>query len=431
MPGFFFNAAQKTKRGVDSYPMPFVDSDGMQGSGSTNTVAWPSGGRRAALAPPKILAELFGQAGIDINGSRPFDIQVLDARAYRAILAHWSLGLGESYMDGFWDCEQLDELVTRLLSANLYDRASGLARLRLLAHGLRARLFNLQSTVRAFQVGENHYNLGNDLFECMLDPSMIYSCAYWERATDLAQAQRDKLELICRKLALKPGERLLDIGCGWGGLAEYAAKHYGVRVHGVTVSSEQRRHALTRCAGLPVTIDLVDYRELSGTYDKIVSVGMFEHVGPKNYLSYFDAAHRLLEDKGLFLLHTIGADITAPSTDPWIDRYIFPNGKIPGPSELVIALEGRFLIEDWHNFGPDYDRTLMAWEANFSARWSEISAGYSPRFFRMWRYYLLACAGYFRSRQGQLWQLVLTKQSRRSSYRSFRFSQDWPIAGNQ
>ena len=403
----------------------------MHGTESTSVFAWPSHNHRASVAAPTILAELFGQAGIEINGARPFDIQVLDPRVYRAILAHWSLGLGESYMDGFWDCERLDELITRLLSANLYDRAKGPARLRLWGHVLRARLLNLQSSARAFQVGEHHYNIGNDLFERMLDPLMIYSCAYWERATHLAQAQRDKLDMICKKLDLRPGERLLDIGCGWGGLAQYAAKHYGVHVHGVTVSSEQRRHALVRCAGLPVTIDLVDYRELRGTYDKIVSVGMFEHVGLKNYLSYFDAVHRLLAEQGVFLLHTIGADITAPSTDPWIDRYIFPNGKIPGPSELVAALEGRFLIEDWHNFGPDYDRTLMAWDANFVTRWPEIGAGYSQRFFRMWRYYLLACAGYFRSRQGQLWQLVLTKQSRRSPYRSFRFSQDSPITGNQ
>lgn len=401
--------------------MRFVDSGRMHGSESTSVFAWPSHRQRSSVAPPAILVELFGQAGIEINGARPFDIQVLDPKAYRAILAHWSLGLGESYMDGFWDCERLDELITRLLSANLYDRAKGPARLRLLGHVLRARLLNLQSSARAFQVGEHHYNIGNDLFERMLDPLMIYSCAYWERATDLAQAQRDKLELICRKLALKPGERLLDIGCGWGGLAHYAATHYGVRVHGVTVSSQQRQQALARCAGLPVTIDLVDYRELRGTYDKIVSVGMFEHVGPKNYRRYFDAVYRLLHDQGLFLLHTIGAHITAPSTDPWIDRYIFPNGKIPGPSELVAALEGQFLMEDWHNFGPDYDRTLMAWEQNFVASWPDVSAGYSPRFFRMWRYYLLACAGYFRARQGQLWQLVLTKQSRKNPYRSFRF----------
>ncbi|MBU3724070.1 MAG: cyclopropane fatty acyl phospholipid synthase [Burkholderiaceae bacterium] len=377
---------------------------------------------RGGGMPPDVLVALFGQANIQINGSQPFDIQVHDSRAYRAILANWSLGLGESYMDGLWDCEHLDELITRLLSAKLYDRAVGLTRLRLTGHALRARLMNLQSPTRAFQVGETHYNIGNDLFERMLDPLMIYSCAYWERAADLAQAQEDKLEMICRKLALKPGERLLDIGCGWGGLAHYAVTRYGVSVHGITVSREQRQHALERCAGLPVTVDLVDYRELSGVYDKIVSVGMFEHVGPKNYQTYFNTTHRLLADEGLFLLHTIGGDVTAPSVDPWIDRYIFPNGKIPGPSELLAAMEGRFLLEDWHNFGPDYDRTLMAWEANFVARWPEISATYGQRFFRMWRYYLLACAGYFRSRQGQLWQLVLTKQSRKSPYRSFRFS---------
>lgn len=394
----------------------------MDGSGVSSTAVWPGRDRQSAAVAPKILAECFRKAGVEINGPRPWDIQILDTRAYRAILANWSLGLGESYMDGFWECERPDELVARLLSARLDECAQGLARIRLIGHMLRARWINLQSAARAFQVGENHYNVGNDLFERMLDPLMVYSCAYWERAPDLAAAQRDKLEMICQKLDLQPGERLLDIGCGWGGLAHYAASRYGVQVHGITVSSAQRDHARQRCAGLAVTIDLADYRGLSGVYDKIVSVGMFEHVGPKNYVAYLDTAHRLLSDDGCFLLHTIGADVTAPSTDPWIDRYIFPNGKIPGPAELLAALEGRFLVEDWHNFGPDYDRTLMAWEANFVARWPEISGTYSPRFFRMWRYYLLACAGYFRSRRGQLWQLVLTKPSRRSRYRSFRFS---------
>lgn len=370
--------------------------------------------------PPKIIAELFGFADIQINGDRPHDIRVHDPRVFDAILSRWSLGLGESYMDGWWDCQRLDEMVARLLAADLNNQVTGLARLRTVSEVLRAKLLNLQSQARAFQVGEEHYDLGNDLFERMLDPRMIYSCAYWEHAMNLTQAQEHKLDMICRKLNLRQGERLLDIGCGWGGLAEFAAKHYGVSVLGVTISKEQQAFAQKRCHGLPVEISLSDYRDLDQSFDKIVSVGMFEHVGEKNYPVYFDTAKRLLADEGLFLLHTIGSDVTTQATDPWINKYIFPNGKIPSAKELAATLEGRFLIEDWHNFGGDYDRTLMAWHANFVLAWPELSTRYSQRFYRMWQFYLLACAGYFRSRQGQLWQLVLSKRHRRQMYRSIR-----------
>jgi cyclopropane-fatty-acyl-phospholipid synthase len=254
----------------------------------------------------------------------------------------------------------------------------------------------------------------------MLDERMIYSCAYWERARSLDEAQIDKLDMICRKLQLRAGESLLDIGCGWGGLARFAAERYGVKVTGVTLSKEQLAIAQRQCAGLPVTLLLQDYRELRGTYDKIVSVGMFEHVGTKNYAAYFGTVQRLLAPNGLFLLHTIGVATTTRDTDPWIDRYIFPNGKLPSTCEIAKTVEGRFIIEDWHNFGPDYDRTLMAWWHNFRNAWPALATRYNPRFFRMWKYYLLSCAGLFRSREGQLWQIVLTHPGRMKPYRSTR-----------
>jgi cyclopropane-fatty-acyl-phospholipid synthase len=254
----------------------------------------------------------------------------------------------------------------------------------------------------------------------MLDPTMSYSCGYWAQAGSLAEAQEHKLRLICRKLELKPGEQLLDVGCGWGGLAQFAATHHGVEVVGVTVSREQAALARERCAGLPVRIELMDYRDIVGRFDKVVSVGMFEHVGVKNYGVYFDTMRRVLVDDGLFLLHTIGDHHTSTRTDPWIERYIFPNGEIPSARQLACALEGRFLIDDWHNFGPDYDRTLMAWWSNFDAAWPRLRARYGERFYRMWKYYLMASAGSFRSRQGQLWQLVLTRRERAGGYRSVR-----------
>lgn len=376
--------------------------------------------RAVGPEPPAVLRDLVAAADVRINGDAPWDMGIHDERAYRMILAGGSLGLGEAYMDGLWDCPRLDEMFHRLLRARIDEKLGSLNRLRLLGEILRHRAFNLQSVRRAFQVGERHYDIGNDVFAAMLDPTMSYSCAYWQEAADLAAAQRRKLDLICRKLALEPGERLLEIGCGWGGLARHAAEHYGVEVFGITVSREQMRLARQRCAGLPVRIELMDYRELAGRFDKAVSVGMFEHVGPKNYPAYFDVAARALKDDGLFLLHTIGQDTAAHRTDPWIDKYIFPNGKLPAAREIAAALEGRFVLEDWHNFGPDYDRTLMAWWENFDRAWPELAARYGGRFYRMWKYYLMSCAGFFRSRQGQLWQLVLARPGRSGTYRSVR-----------
>ncbi len=375
---------------------------------------------RNNLEPPPALRDLAALAGVRFNGGAPWDIQVRDEEVYRRILVQGSLGFGEAYMDGLWETERLDELFARLLRVDVDAKLVGAARLRLFLATLRARLFNLQSARRAFHVGERHYDIGNDVFEVMLDSSMSYSCAYWARAETLEQAQRDKLDLICRKLELRPGERLLEIGCGWGGLAHHAARHHGVVVTGVTVSRAQLQVARERCRGLPVNIELKDYRDIDGTYDKIVSVGMFEHVGRKNYAVYFDTARRALKEDGLFLLHTIGNHATSAHTDPWIDRYIFPNGKLPSARDLAESLESRFVIEDWHNFGRDYDRTLMAWWENFSAAWPALADKYGERFYRMWKYYLHCCAGYFRSGQGQLWQLVLSRRGRAGVYRSIR-----------
>lgn len=375
---------------------------------------------RALAEPPAVLAELAEAAGVRFNGDAPWDIRVSDPAAYRMILTRGSLGFGEAYVDGLWECGQLDELFHRLLTIDADQRIGSWNRLRLFGEILRHVLFNLQAIERAFHVGERHYDIGNDVFEAMLDPTMSYSCAYWERAADLEQAQLDKLEMICRKLDLRAGQRLLELGCGWGGLAGFAARNYGVEVVGITVSKEQQRLARERTAGLPVAIELMDYREVNGQFDRVVSVGMFEHVGQKNYTAYFDVVRRVLKDDGLFLLHTIGNHISSPKTDAWIDRYIFPNGKLPSAREITRAVEGRMLIEDWHNFGQDYNRTLMAWWENFDRAWPRLADKYGERFRRMWKYYLMCCAGFFRSRQGQLWQIVLANRERRTEYRSVR-----------
>lgn len=377
-------------------------------------------GNGQAVQPPQVLVKLAAEACVRFNGDAPWDIQVHDEDVYRRILTKGSLGFGEAYIEGLWDASAVDQLFHRLLSIDVDEKLPGWARLRLLGETLRQRLFNLQTYQRAYQVGQQHYDIGNDVFEAMLDSSMSYSCGYWANADNLEQAQHNKLDLICRKLALKPGEKLLEIGCGWGGLAQHAARQYGVEVLGITVSREQQQLARERCAGLPVTIELMDYRKLTGCFDKIASVGMFEHVGPKNYPVYFDTVERLLTGEGLFLLHTIGLYKTAPTVDGWIDRYIFPNGKLPSAREISEVAEDRFLIEDWHNFGQDYDRTLMAWWDNFDAAWPSLRPKYDMRFYRMWKYYLMSCAGFFRAKQGQLWQVVFSKRARTQAYRSVR-----------
>lgn len=354
----------------------------------------------------RIVHELLAEADIEINGSRPFDIRVNNPDFFKRVLQDGSLGLGESYMDGWWVCERLDMFFQRALRSGLENK---------LPHHLKdtlrvaaARLTNLQSRKRAWIVGKEHYDLGNDLFSLMLDPYMQYSCGYWPHAAILEQAQQNKLEMICQKLQLQPGMSLLDVGCGWGGLAYYAAQHYGVKVHGVTISAEQQKLAQTRCAGQDVTILLQDYRDLNLQFDRIVSVGMFEHVGPKNYSTYFDVVARNLKPDGLFLLHTIGANRTDMTVDPWINRYIFPNGCLPSVRHIADASETHFVMEDWHNFGADYDRTLMAWHERFIAAWPTLQDNYSERFYRMFVYYLQACAGAFRARNIQLWQVLFS-----------------------
>jgi cyclopropane-fatty-acyl-phospholipid synthase len=361
------------------------------------------------------MAALLAKADVAFNGTRPWDMQLHDPRVTERVLAQGNLGLGESYMDGQWDCDQLDELFRRILAAKL-DREVDPARLML--HALKAKLLNRQTAKRAWQVGEQHYDIGNDFYTAMLDKRMTYTCGYWgSGAQTLDEAQEAKLDLICQKLGLKPGMRLLDIGCGWGSLMGFAAERYGVSCVGVTISKEQAELGAARYKGLPIEFRLLDYRDLNERFDRIASVGMFEHVGPKNYRVYMEVAQRCLADDGLFLLHTIGKNARGTSPDPWIDKYIFPNGVIPAVGEITDAIGDLFVVEDLHNFGADYDRTLMAWHANFEKAWPRFADKMGQRFYRMWRYYLLSCAGGFRARDIQLWQWVLSKNGVRGGYR--------------
>jgi len=355
---------------------------------------------------------LLAQADVRINGERPFDLQVHDERFFQRVLADTSLGFGESYMDGWWDCQQLDELIYRILRSRLLEKLRSWQDLWV---AFTAKLFNLQNPRRAFVIGEQHYDLGEELYQAMLDERMIYSCAYWKDAHDLNAAQEAKLDLIARKLKLEPGMRVLDIGCGWGGAAKFMAERYGVEVYGVTVSKRQAAYAQQLCRGLPVSIELKDYRQIQGKFDCGFSIGMFEHVGVKNYPAYFDVLVRCLPEDGLFVLHTIGANVSSHYGNPWVTRYIFPNSMLPSLAQLGQAMEGRCIVEDLQNFGPDYERTLLVWYANFERAWPNLRS-LGERFFRMWRFYLLSFAGAFRARHLQLWQFVLSPRGRAERY---------------
>jgi len=361
---------------------------------------------------------LLEGTGITINGKNPWDIIVHDERFYARVIAEGSLGLGESYMDGWWDCQALDQMFARLLRIDI--RSNIKPSLSAIADAIKAHTVNLQKRARAYKIGEAHYDLGNDLYNAMLDKRLVYTCGYWKDAKNLDEAEEAKLDLVCKKIGLKPGQKVLDIGCGWGSFAKFAAEKYGAHVVGITVSKEQIELANKLCKGLPVEIRLQDYRDVNEPFDHIISLGMFEHVGYKNYRTYFEVAERCLKDDGIFLLHTIGSSTSSITVDRWIGKYIFPNSMIPSAAQITKAYEGLFVMEDWHNFGPDYDKTLMAWQHNFESHWNELKDKYGERFHRMWNYYLLCCAGSFRARDNQLWQIVLTKKGLVGGYQSIR-----------
>ncbi len=359
------------------------------------------------------VVEFWKLAGIIPNGSQPFDIQIHNNQLYSRVVAEGSLGLGEAYMDGWWSCEKLDEFIYRLVGTRLHYRFKTFNDYLAV---IEANIINRQSKSRAYQVGKQHYDIGNNLYRCMLDKNMIYSCGYWKEAADLNAAQQAKLDLVCKKLMLEPGMRVLDIGCGWGGTAKFAAERYGVEVVGVTISEQQELIAKQLCDGLPVEIKLQDYREIDGTFDRIYSLGMFEHVGYKNYPAYMRFVADHLSEDGLFLLHTIGANYSDKVGNAWVEKYIFPNSMLPSIAQIGTAVENFLIMEDWQNFGSDYDRTLMAWFDNFDRHWPTLKKDYDERFYLMWKYYLLGFAGTFRVRENQLWQIVFSRNKRHQRY---------------
>lgn len=362
---------------------------------------------------------LLDLAGIKINGPRPWDLQVNDNRLYDRVLSGGSLALGESYTDGWWDAADLSEFFSRIMRSNLREHISDY---RLWLSVAVARAFNRQDRRRSLEVGKRHYDVGNDLYQAMLGRTMVYSCGYWRTADTLDDAQDAKMDLICRKIGLRSGDKLLDIGCGWGSFAKFAAEKYGAEVTGVTISAQQKAFADELTRGLPVKILLQDYRDIIDVkYDHIVSIGMFEHIGTKNYAKFFGKVASLLEDDGLLLLHTIGTKRPQTVTDPWIDKYIFPNGVMP----TIGGIGGAFnqycmTLEDFHSFGFDYVKTLQSWHANVESAWAHLDESYDDKFRRMWSYYLLSSAATFKSRTNDLWQFVISKDGLLAPYTSVR-----------
>ncbi len=362
--------------------------------------------------------QLLSMAGIEVNGPHPYDIQVYNDNFYARVLAGGSLALGESYMDGWWDCKSPDQFFYRILKANLEEKTD--KTLSVLFSILKSGLINRQRKSKAFEIGEWHYDTGNHFFEQMLGKNMNYSCGYWKNASSLEQAQMDKMMLICKKLVLRPGMKLLDIGCGWGSLAKFAAEKFKVKVTGITVSKEQADYAKKINKSLDVDIRLQDYRDIEEKFDRVLSVGMIEHVGYKNYVHFFRKVASCLKNDGIFLLQTIGSNKSLKQTNPWTDKYIFPNGMLPSAKQITKAYEGLFRLEDWHSFGTYYDKTLMAWYENLNKNWDKLKSEYNDRFRRMWNYFLLSSSGAFRAHKDQLWQIVFTKTDAQLTYESIR-----------
>lgn len=357
-----------------------------------------------------IVRELFELAGITIGGTEPGDIRVHDARFYERVLRDASVGFGEAYMEEWWETDALDVTIDKIMRANLKQKITGSWRMRALT--VKAMMLNLQAKTRSGASVEAHYDIGNDLYTRMLDARMVYTCGYWKNAKTLTEAQEAKLDLVCRKAGLQPGMRVLDMGCGWGGLASWAAEKYGCTVLGVTLSKDQVSLGNQLWKHLPVELRLCDYRDVRGTFDRVLSVGMMEHVGPKNHREMMLAIDRCLKPDGVAVVHTIANNRSLRHGTPFIEKYIFPNAVAPSIAQIGKAIEGTFVLEDLHNIGPDYDPTLMAWWENFDRTYSEIADRYDRKFYLMWKFYLLAAAGASRSRDGQLYQFVLTKTGR-------------------
>lgn len=340
------------------------------------------------------------------DGSPPSLAVAFRSRAVlRHMMADPSLGFAEGYMDGDITIEKgdlLDVFQVAFTNGDYSGMTGSASRLRAGLNFLVRRFFQINTAARSRRNVRHHYDLSGDLYRLFLDPDLQYSCAYFEYpGQDLAEAQLAKKRHLAAKLCIEPGHSVLEIGSGWGGLALYLARHLEAEVLGVTLSEEQlevsRRRADEEGLSGQVRFELQDYREVSRRFDRIVSVGMFEHVGVNHYKAYFDAIARLLKSDGVALVHTIGRSGPPTVTDSFIRKHIFPGGYIPALSEVAPVLERAGLVlTDLEVLRLHYAETLKAWRANFLAAGDKVDAIYDKRFRRMWECYLAASEAAFR-----------------------------------
>ncbi len=339
---------------------------------------------------------IFSRAGVSINGTKPWDIRVNDNRFYRDVLINGSLGLGESYMRQQWTTDDLEGLFYRLCSSDL-EKTS-----RRIPSQHFSRLFdffiNRQSHARAKSNAEHHYNLGNDLFFEFLGKFKNYSCGYFENADTLDEAQAAKMHKLCQLLDLKKGDRLLDVGGGWGEFAKFAATQYDCDVTSINIAQEQINHAREHCRDTAVEIVKSDYRDMTGTYNKIAVVAMFTHVGHKNYRVFMQTMSGLLEPGGKMVMETVGGLESKTRCEPWTDKYIFPGGLIPSMEQIDHSVRGLFKRDSVHEFGHHYAVTLQHWHRNFIEAWPRLRAHYSESMRLMFEYFFLSVAGDFRAK---------------------------------
>jgi cyclopropane-fatty-acyl-phospholipid synthase len=346
--------------------------------------------------------------GVPDPDRRPVVVRFADTRVGNYIARHPRLGAAEAWMDGRMTIEQGDiaGLIDLIRANGKWERGNGQlgpkSPLRRLAGGISARLDSVNRIARSKRNVAHHYDIGDRLYDLFLDVDRQYSCAYFrDPDNSLEQAQLDKKAHIAAKLALRPGQRVLDIGCGWGGMALYLNRVADVDVLGITLSEEQLKTARRRAseAGVAdrVKFELIDYRELTGSFDRIVSVGMFEHVGVPNYRTFFNKVRSLLTEDGVMLLHTIGRMGGPGITDTFTAKYIFPGGYNPALSEIIGASETQRLIPaDIETLRVHYAMTLRHWYDRCVAHQAEIEAMFDARFYRMWVFYLAGAMSAFR-----------------------------------